>query len=116
MLSGFVADSVGSRSSVCSILDKRETLFNMRFLKVFLVTYLNMSMVSSENFACSQAEPTMSISCRLRVMWGDLSHGGVVSGDNLEPEPLHISCCSCAGPQANCGGPCFHRRIENVAH
>lgn len=88
----------------------------MAFFKVFIVNYLNMSMVSSENFACSQAEPTMSISCRLRVMWGDLSHGGVVSGDNLEPEPLHISCCSCAGPQANCGGPCFHRRIENVAH
>lgn len=50
-----------------------------------------MSIVNSENFACSHAEPTMSISCRLNVMCGDRSHGGVVSGDNLEPEPLNIS-------------------------
>lgn len=50
-----------------------------------------MSIVNSENFACSHAEPTMSISCKLNVICGDRSHGGVVNGDNLEPEPLNIS-------------------------
>lgn len=30
------------------------------------------------------------ISCRLSVIWGERSHGGVVSGLNLEPERLHI--------------------------
>lgn len=47
-----------------------------------------MSIVSSENLACSTAEPTMRISCRESVMCGERSHGGVVSGLNLEPEPL----------------------------
>lgn len=54
-------------------------------------THLNMSIVSSENLACSQAEPTISISCRLSVMWGVLSQGGVVRGLNLEPEPLWVN-------------------------
>lgn len=48
-------------------------------------------MVSSENFACSHVEPTMRISCKLSVIWGFISHGGVVRGLNLEPEILHIS-------------------------
>lgn len=50
-----------------------------------------MSIVSSENLACSQADPTISISCRLSVMWGVLSQGGVVRGLNLEPEPLWVN-------------------------
>lgn len=66
-------DSFGSRSSVCSIR--------------------NMSMVSSENFACSQAEPTINISCSVSVICGDRSHGGVVNGLNLEPEPLIVKKC-----------------------
>lgn len=65
--------SFGSRSSVCSIR--------------------NMSMVSSENFACSHAEPTIKISCSVSVMCGDRSHGGVVNGLNLEPEPLFVKNC-----------------------
>lgn len=48
-------------------------------------------MVNSENFACSHAEPTIIISCKLSVMCGDRSHGGVVNGLNLEPEPLYTS-------------------------
>lgn len=48
-----------------------------------------MSMVNSLNLACSTAEPTMRISWRDKVICGDRSHGGVVSGDNLEPEPLN---------------------------
>lgn len=47
-----------------------------------------MSIVSSENLACSHAEPTIKISCKLSVICGDRSHGGVVSGLSLEPEPL----------------------------
>lgn len=54
----------------------------------FVKSHLNMSIVSSENFACSTAEPTMRISCSESVMCGERSHGGVVSGLNLEPEPL----------------------------
>lgn len=77
-----------------------------------LNAYLNISMVSSENLACSHAEPTMRISWRLRVIWGDRSHGGVVSGDNLEPEPLPISRCSCAGPQANAGARAFTEELR----
>ena len=46
-------------------------------------------MVNSLNLACSTAEPTMRISWRDKVICGDRSHGGVVSGDNLEPEPLN---------------------------
>lgn len=46
-------------------------------------------MVSSLNLACSTAQPTMRISCSDNVICGDRSHGGVVSGDNLEPEPLN---------------------------
>lgn len=48
-------------------------------------------MVNSENLACSHAEPTIRISCRLSVMFGVRSHGGVVSGLSLEPEPLNRS-------------------------
>lgn len=47
-----------------------------------------MSIVSSENLACSTAEPTMSISWRDSVICGERSQGGVVNGLNLEPEPL----------------------------
>lgn len=46
-------------------------------------------MVNSLNLACSTAQPTMRISCKDSVICGDRSHGGVVSGDNLEPEPLN---------------------------
>lgn len=53
-------------------------------------THLNISIVSSENFACSTVEPTMRISCRLSVMCGVRSHGGVVNGLSLEPEPLTV--------------------------
>lgn len=49
-----------------------------------------MSIVSSENFACSHADPTIRISCKLSVMCGDRSQGGVVNGLSLEPEPLNI--------------------------
>lgn len=47
-----------------------------------------MSIVSSENFACSTAEPTMRISWRDKFMCDERSQGGVVNGLNLEPEPL----------------------------
>lgn len=47
-----------------------------------------MSIVNSENFACSHADPTIKISCKLNVICGVRSHGGVVSGLNLEPDPL----------------------------
>ena len=50
-------------------------------------------MVNSENLACSHADPTMSISCKLSVICGDRSHGGVVNGLNLEPEPLLVKIC-----------------------
>lgn len=50
-----------------------------------------MSIVSSENLACSHVEPTIRISCKLSVIWGVISQGGVVSGLNLEPEILDIS-------------------------
>lgn len=49
-----------------------------------------MSIVNSENLACSHADPTIKISCKLNVMCGVLSHGGVVSGLNLEPDPLTL--------------------------
>lgn len=80
-------DSLGSRSSVCNIR--------------------NISMVSSENFACSHAEPTIIISWRLSVMCGDRSHGGVVNGLNLEPEPLHINCEDFQFRKNSIGYPCF---------
>lgn len=48
-----------------------------------------MSIVSSENLACSHADPTIRISCRLSVICGDRSQGGVVNGLSLEPEPLN---------------------------
>lgn len=51
-------------------------------------THRNISIVNSENFACSTAEPTIRISCRESVICGVRSHGGVVNGLNLEPEPL----------------------------
>lgn len=54
-------------------------------------TYLNISIVNSENFACSHADPTIKISCKLNVICADRSHGGVVNGLNLEPEPLVLS-------------------------
>lgn len=47
-------------------------------------------MVNSENLACSQADPTIRISCRLRVICGERSQGGVVRGLSLEPEPLYV--------------------------
>lgn len=47
-----------------------------------------MSIVSSENLACSTAEPTIKISCNDKVICGDRSHGGVVKGLSLEPETL----------------------------
>lgn len=38
----------------------------------------NMSIVSSENFACSELLPIINTSCRDKVIWGDLSTGGVM--------------------------------------
>lgn len=72
--------------------------------------YLNMSIVNSENFACSQADPTISISCKLSVMCGDRSHGGVVNGLNLEPEPLHVKWVESTYSNVHTGGPCFRMR------
>lgn len=72
----------------------REQIKNRELARILwwtLSTYLNISIVSSENLACSQADPTISISCRLSVMCGVLSQGGVVSGLNLEPEPLSVN-------------------------
>ena len=72
-------------------------------------TYRNMSIVSSENLACSQADPTIRISCRLSVMWGVRSQGGVVSGLNLEPEPLRIQhgVKLPSSVRGTTNGPCF---------
>lgn len=61
----------------------------MLLIKIPSISYLNISIVSSENFACSTAEPTMRISCSESVICGDLSHGGVVNGLSLEPEALN---------------------------
>ena len=41
---------------------------------------LNMSRVSSENLACSEMLPTMITSCRVKVIMGERSSGGVING------------------------------------
>lgn len=66
-----------------------------------------MSMVNSENLACSQADPTINISCKLSVICGDRSHGGVVNGLSLEPEPLYVKTVELPYSNEHTGGPCF---------
>lgn len=101
---------------------------NIRFMyHILCTTHLNISIVNSENFACSTAEPTRNlsvrdgvndeylyvpilvsisipirISCSDRVICGDRSHGGVVSGLNLEPEPLNIKKVHTSSTQQIC--------------
>lgn len=73
-----------------------------------MAAYLNISIVNSLNFACSTAEPTMRISCKDNVICGERSHGGVVNGDNLEPEPLNsIKQCRHIDMIKEFNGPCF---------
>ena len=44
----------------------------------------NMSRVSSENLTWSEQEPTISTSCKVRVIMGDFSTGGVIKGFSLK--------------------------------
>jgi len=50
----------------------------------------------------------MRISCKDNVICGERSHGGVVNGDNLEPEPLNsIKQCRHIDLIKEFNGPCF---------
>lgn len=50
----------------------------------------------------------MRISCKDNVICGERSHGGVVNGDNLEPERLNpIKQCRQAVLVNKSNGPCF---------
>ena len=43
----------------------------------------NISSVNSENFTCSEQDPTINTSCNAKVIIGDFSNGGVINGFNL---------------------------------
>lgn len=44
-----------------------------------------MSSVNSENFTCSEHDPTINTSCNASVIIGDFSKGGVINGFSLWP-------------------------------
>ena len=49
-----------------------------------------MSRVNSENFTCSEQEPTINTSCNDKVIIGDFSNGGVINGFNLKNKIVFI--------------------------
>lgn len=51
-----------------------------------------MSSVSSENLTCSEQDPMIMTSWRLRVMMGDFSTGGVTNGLSLQRVKDKLDC------------------------